>query len=348
MHVLLSESLLLSDLPGNGTLLMTATPAMLLTSLLAEESPLHHVVDHPLWHWSDGSEGFIGNHIILMLITAAIMLLVFPKITRRYRSGELIPTGTRNFFEAILIYVREDIARPVLAEETNRFTPFLWTLFFFILINNVLGLLPLETITGLGGLWHGIGGTATGNIYVTGALAIVSFIVIQISGIRANGLANYLKHFTGGAPLIVAPIMIPIEIIGMFVKPFALMIRLFANMVAGHVLLAVLIGFVGTAFIAASGEIRWGMGIGIGIISVLGSVAIMCLELFTAFLQSYLFTFLTALFIGQLVIHDESHGEHDESAHAHHGKDDMVLGGGDLTDHSIPDEIKQAGTHMAG
>jgi F-type H+-transporting ATPase subunit a len=327
---------------------MAATLAMLLPTTIAAENPLEHVVDHPLWHWADGTPGFIGNHIIMLLITAAIMLLIFPRITRRYRSGELVPTGTRNFFEAILIYVREDIARPVLAEATDRFTPLLWTLFFFVLINNVLGLIPLQTITGLGGVWHGIGGTATGNIYVTGALALISFVVIQIAGIKANGLANYLKHFTGGAPLFIAPIMIPVEIIGMFVKPFALMIRLFANMVAGHVLLAVLTGFVATAFVAANGEIRWGMGIGIGIISVIGSVAIMCLELFTAFLQAYLFTFLTALFVGLLVVHDESHHDHDESAHAHHGKDDMVLGGGDLADHSLPDNLKQAGTHMGG
>src|SRR5262249_12406686 len=134
------------------------------------------------------------------------------------------------------------------------------------------------------------------------------------------------------------PIMVIVEIIGTLVKPFALMIRLFANMVAGHVLLAVLIGFVATAY-AALGFLG---ALGIGAITVLGSTAIMCLELFVAFLQAYLFTFLTALFIGLLVVHDEDHGEHDESKHVHHGKDDMSLGSGDLTDHSLPEEIRHA------
>ncbi|HEX8914989.1 MAG TPA: F0F1 ATP synthase subunit A [Humisphaera sp.] len=304
--------------------------------ILAASDPLEHVVDRPLWHG-----GYITNHMLMMVIAAALMLLIFPKITKRYRSGELVPTGTRNFLEAIIVYVREDIARPVLAEHTDRFMPFLWTLFFFILFNNLLGLIPLETITGVV-LPHGIGGTATGNIYVTGALALVSFVVTQAAGIRANGLVNYLKHFTAGAPLYMAPILIPVEIIGMIVKPVALMIRLFANMVAGHILLAVLISFVGAAY-AALGV---GGGIGVGIASVVGATAIMVLEVFVAFLQAYLFTFLTSLFIGQLVVHE--HEDHDEHAHAHHGADDMSLGGGDMIDHSIPDAQRQAGAHMAG
>jgi F-type H+-transporting ATPase subunit a len=104
----------------------------------------------------------------------------------------------------------------------------------------------------------------------------------------------------------------------------------------------VLIGFVSLAAVGKSGEINWGMGIGIGLISIAGATAIMCLEVFVAFLQAYLFTFLTALFIGQLVTHDEAHGEHDESQHAHHGRNDMALGGGDMTDHSLPEEIRHA------
>jgi F-type H+-transporting ATPase subunit a len=311
---------------------MTGTLSMPLPSLIASDDPLNHVVDHPLWHGA-----LITNHMLMMVIVGGLMLLIFPRITRRYRSGELVPTGTRNFFEALLIYVREDVARPVLAEATNKYTPFLWTLFFFILFNNLVGLLPIETITGLV-LPHGIGGTATGNVYVTGALALVSFVVTQVSGVRANGVKGYLKHFLAGAPIYMAPIMVLVEIIGTFVKPFALMIRLFANMVAGHVLLAVLIGFVALAY----AKLGVGGAVGIGLVSVLGATAIMCLELFVAFLQAYLFTFLTALFIGQLVIHDEAHGEHDESEHAHHGSGDMALGGGDMTDHSLPEEIRHA------
>jgi F-type H+-transporting ATPase subunit a len=316
---------------------MIATLLTPILTLAAGDSPLHHVVDRPLGGGHMTPHTLITNHMVLLVISAALMLLIFPRLTRRYRSGELVPTGTRNFFEAIIIYVREDLARPVLAENTDRFMGYLWTLFFFILFNNLLGLLPLDVVTG--GI---IGGSATGNIYVTGALAIISFIVIQIAGIRSNGLVNYLKHFTGGAPIYMAPILIPVEIIGIFVKPFALMIRLFANMVAGHVLLAVLIGFVGLAYV----KLGTGGAVGVGIVSIAGATAIMCLEVFVAFLQAYLFTFLTALFIGQLVVHE--HDEHDEHAHAHHGRDDMSLGAGDMIDHSLPDDMRQAGAHMAG
>jgi F-type H+-transporting ATPase subunit a len=329
---------------------MTATPLDQLIAaapLAAADNPLNHVVDHAIVGW-------FTNHMLMLFVSAGIMLLIFPKITRRYRSGELVPTGTRNFFEAMLIYVRDDVARPVLAEKADRFMPLLWTMFFFILINNLLGLLPIEPITGgiartlfgdydsHGHPRHGIGGTATGNIYVTAALALVSFVVTQASGIRANGLANYLKHFTAGAPLYMAPILVPVEIIGLFVKPFALAIRLFANMVAGHVLLAVLIGFVGLAYV----KVGAGGATGVGVIVVAGATAIMCLELFVAFLQAYLFTFLTALFIGQLIVHE--HEDHDEHEHVHHGKDDISLGAGDMIGHNLPDAPRQAGAHMAG
>lgn len=321
-----------------------------MTAILAagdKPDPLSHVVDHPILG------EYFTNHMLMLLVTAGIMLLVFPRVTRRYRSGELVPTGTRNMFEAVLVYVREDLARPVLAEHTDRFLPLVWTMFFFVLINNLLGLLPIETLTGplVRGMFgdtdahghprHGIGGTATGNIYVTGALALVSFVVTQAAGIRANGLKNYLKHFTAGAPLYVAPILVPVEIMGMFVKPFALAIRLFANMVAGHVLLAVLISFVAAAYSFGAGAM-----VGIGVVAVLGATAVMCLELFVAFLQAYLFTFLTALFIGQLVVHE--HGDHDDHAHAHHGKDDMSLGAGDMVDHAVPDGQRHAAAQLAG
>ena len=317
------------------------TTLLALSPVLAADDPLNHVVDHPI-------VGMFTNHMLMLLVTGALMLLIFPRITRRYRSGELVPTGTRNFFEAILVYVREDIARPVLAEHTDQFIKFLWTLFFFILINNLLGMLPIETLTGpiMRGLFgehtasghhrHGLGGTATANIFVTGALALVSFAVIHIAGIRANGIVNYLKHFTAGAPWYMWLILIPVEIIGMAVKPIALMIRLFANMSAGHILLAVLIGFVAKAY----DGLGTGGAIGVGIPSIIGATAISCLEVFVAFLQAYLFTFLTALFIGQLVVHDHEHEAHDEHDHAHHGKEAGAWEAGDMTDHSLPEQVR--------
>lgn len=310
----------------------------IVSAMLAASNPISHVVDYVRFQ----NESFaLTNHMIMMAIAAALMLLIFLPMSRRYRTGELVPTGTRNLFEAMLVYVRDDVARPVLAEHTDKFIAFLWTLFFFILFNNLLGLLPLDVITGFA-MPHGIGGTPTANIYVTGALALVSFLVIQIAGIRANGVVNYLKHFTAGAPIYMVPILVPVEIIGMFVKPVALMIRLFANMTAGHILLAVLIGFVAQAWTALGP----GGGLLIAIPAVLGSVAIMCLEVFVAFLQAYLFTFLTSLFIGQLVVHE--HEEHNEHEHAHHDEAHENVGSGDLTSHKLPDEARQAGAHMAG
>jgi F-type H+-transporting ATPase subunit a len=314
---------------------------------LAGSNPLEHVIDHPIIK-TDSGWYIVTNHMVMMIISALLMLLIFPLITRRYRSGEMVPTGTRNFFEAILMFLRDDVAKPVLGDETDRFMPFLWTMFFFILFNNLLGLLPLEPITGpivkaISGNEnaHAIYGTATANIYVTATLAMVSWFVIQISGIKANGLKTYCAHFLGGAPIYMAPVMIPVEIMGMFVKPVALAIRLFANMTAGHILLAVLAGFTASAAALGTGAL-----IGIGIPVVLGSVAIMCLELFVAFLQAYIFTFLTSLFIGQLVVHEH---EHHEGEGGHHDESHESIGGGDLTDYEkLPDAARQAGAHMAG
>lgn len=309
---------------------------------LAQANPLEHVLDKPIFTFRGW--WLISNNIVGLVISGALMLLIFPKITRAYRRGEHVPNGTRNLFEAVLVYIREEIARPILGDETDRFIPFLWTLFFFILFNNLLGLLPLDPLTG----WalrplhlHPFGGTATANVWVTGALAIVAFVFWQVNGIRANGLVTYLKHFTGGAPLYMAPLMVPLEFLGMFIKPFALAIRLFANMVAGHTVLAVLLMFTTMAF-GAGALFGWT----ISIIVVLGSVFMMCLELFVAFLQTYIFVFLTAMFLGQLVVHEHKHQEHEGGTH---DETHSAIGGGDLTDYAeIPDAPRQMGSHMAG
>ena len=327
----------------------------------AGENPLdhvlEHVVDHPILttgesHSPNDGWWFLTNHMVMMLVAAALMLLIFPRITRRYRSGEFVPTGTRNFFEAILLYVRNDIAKPVLGDHTDRFMPFLWTLFFFILFMNLLGLIPFDLITtpivrlvtGDPDA-HGLYGTATANPYVTAVLALFSFVMIHYHGIRANGLGTYLKHFLGGAPWYMAPVMIPVEIIGMLVKPFALFLRLAANMTAGHILLAVLLAF---PAVAAIGARDYGSAVLIGIPSVIGAVAIMCMELFVALLQAYLFAFLTALFIAQMVVHEhDDHEEHGE--HGYHDEAHEVVGSGNLGDFAkLPDDARQAGTHAAG
>ena len=303
---------------------MTPAAGALPPSLLAAANPLDHVVDWPVVK-TDGGLWLLTNHMVMMLIAAGLMLLIFPAITKRYRDGEFVPTGSRNFFEAILLYLRNDVAKPVLGDKTDRYMPYLWTLFFFILFCNLLGLLPIDLLTGkllhLGHHGHGIFGTATSNFWVTATLALISFVVIQYSGLRTHGFGGWSKHFLGGAPLYLAPIMIPVEILGMLVKPFSLAVRLAANMTAGHILLAVIISFVAMAT-AAMGAIGGGA---VGIVSVLAAVAIMMLELFVAVLQAYLFVFLTTLFIGQMATHhdhvdDHGHGHGDGHGHGHgHG-----------------------------
>jgi F-type H+-transporting ATPase subunit a len=290
---------------------MTTLPA-LAAAPLAAANPLDHVVDWPIW--TAGKWWILTNHMVMMLIAAGLMLLIFPAMTRRYRDGEHVPTGTRNFFEAILVFIRNDVVKPILGDKTDRYIQYLWTLFFFILFCNVLGLLPIDLFTGkllrLGHHGHGIFGTPTSNFWVTATLALISFAVIQYSGIKANGLGGWAKHFLGGAPLFLAPIMVVVEFLGMLVKPFSLAVRLAANMTAGHILLAVIISFAAMAT-AAIGVVG---GLAVGAVSVVGAVAIMCLELFVALLQAYLFVFLTTLFIGQMITHHDEH-EHEHDPH---------------------------------
>ena len=318
---------------------MTAIASQL-PLVLAADDPLLHIKDH--WHTINGVP-FVSNHIIMMLIAAAIMLAVFVPLAKRYREGkEVVPGRRANFFEAILLYMRDEVIRPVLGHATDTYIPLLWTLFFFILFNNLIGLLPLEPLQR--GIFHAMGldlypvyGTATANIYVTGALALVAFVVIQFAGIKANGLGGYLHHFLGGAPWYMAPIIVPVELMGMVIKPAALAIRLMANMTGGHLLLAILVILAVGAF--ESVGVAGGVGVSIGVI--VGSVAIMVLELFVAFLQAYIFTFLTALFIGLLVVHEE-HDEHED-----HGEDHALSSDLDDVRH-LPENGVAAGAHMAG
>jgi F-type H+-transporting ATPase subunit a len=238
-------------------------------------------------------------------------MLFLPLSVRKRRGtdpvGSLVPAGPANMIEAICEYLREEIARPNLGEHTDRFIKYIWTVFFFILTMNLLGLLPIGPVAGLLGSRH-LGGTATGNVWVTGAMAVLTLIMMVVNGIRFGG-RHYFAHFCPG-PLWLAPLLIPVEIVGLFARIFALTVRLFANMVAGHVLLAVLLSFILGAGTAAGA----GAGVGVAIPSVLGSVAINVLEIFVAFLQAFIFTFLTTLFIGQSVVfHHDDHGHHGEA-----------------------------------
>jgi len=288
-------------------------------SILAAGSPLDHVVQHPLVTTDaptvfpftpHGEITLLSDQIVMMIVAGLLLVLFLPGLVTKRRGddevGSLIPSGFANFMEAICQYLRKEVAEPALEHHTDRFIKYIWSAFFFVLTINLLGLLPIGAITPLFGT-H-IGGTATGNIFVTAALALLTMGMMIVNGLRLGG-KDYLAHFCPG-PIWLAPLLVPVELIGLVAKIFALAVRLFANMMAGHILLAVLVGFIlsaGTALGAAG-------GLAVAVPAVLGAVAITMLEIFVAFLQAFIFTFLTTLFIGMSVL--VHHDEHEE-AHAH-------------------------------
>jgi len=290
--------------------------------ILAEGSPLDHVVQWPYVTWNGYT--LFSNHIAMQILAALILVLLVPRFARLRRTpdtiGDLTPRGFGNFIETLCAYLREQVARPILGAHTDRFVPYVWSAFFYVLTVNLLGLLPLEPVTrgAVRGIFpeahHGIGGSATGSLFVTGTLAVCTLFMVIVNGLRYGGKA-YLAHFCPG-PLWLAPLLIPVEVIGLGAKIFALAVRLFANMVAGHVLLAVLLGFISQAYVG----LGLAGGVIVGALVVASSVAFNMLELFVAFLQAFIFTFLTTLFIGQAVNvhhHDEHHEEHEELGHSH-------------------------------
>lgn len=290
---------------------------MLAFAMLAE-SPLEHIVRHPMIQ-RPANLGFLSpggkitvldSHIVMTMLAALVLLLFLPLWSRKRRGtgpvDSLVPTGAGNAIEAICQYLREEVARPNLGEYTDRFIKFIWSVFFFVLMMNLLGLLPINSVRIFGAP---IGGAATGNVWVTASMALITLGMVVFNGLRLGG-REFLAHFNPG-PWWLAPLLIPLEIVGLFARIFALTVRLFANMVAGHVLLAVLVSFI---FSAAAKGIATGLGVAVPV--VLGAVAINLLEIFVAFLQAYIFAFLTTLFIGQsIVFHHDDH--HAEGAQAH-------------------------------
>jgi F-type H+-transporting ATPase subunit a len=253
----------------------------------------------------------LTKFMILQLIAAGLILLIYIPLARRIASGAL-PTGRFwNFFEALLVFVRDEIARPNLDQPAHEgehhddhghhqehtadsYVPFLWTLFLFVLFCNLLGMLPMM-------------GSPTASIWVTGALAMISFVVIHASAIRKHGFTGYLfglwpKLDIPFAGVLIGGLIWGLELLGMVIKAFVLAVRLFANMFAGHMVLAYIIFLIYLAGNLAGLGLLWG---GVTIVSVLAVVALSLLELFVAFLQAYVFTFLTALFLGMSL-----HGEH--------------------------------------
>jgi F-type H+-transporting ATPase subunit a len=286
-----------------------------MTLLLASGNPLTHVVQHPYLE-VDGVT-LLSNQIVMMILAAVLLVVLLPRTLRPRAEGDevarLTPRGWYNFIESICHYLRKEVAEPALGPHADRFIKYIWSVFFFILVVNLLGMIPFDAAayfaTGLRP--HHIGGTATGNIWTTGTLALCTLVMMVVNGLRLGGVA-YLAHFCPG-PIYMAPLMIPVELIGLIAKIFALAVRLFANMMAGHILLAVLIGFTTSAFAAGAG-----MGIFVTIFVIIGSIAINFLEIFVAFLQAFIFTFLTTLFIGMSVnVHHDEHGHEEAHATAH-------------------------------
>ncbi len=275
-------------------LLPAAMPSFAGCVLAAGDDPLGHVLPHTFFTFGEYT---VTNHIVMLIVSALLLAIFVPIFARK---DALVPKGFRNFLEAILMFLREEVARPALGSATDKFMPFLWTMFFLILTANLLGMIPLGMMAApIDAHLQHIGGTATGNLAITAGLALCAFVVIHGSGMRAQGVGKYWNNFFfGHAPMALAPLMIPLEIIGALVKPFSLAVRLFANMTAGHIVLAMLVIF------AVKGAAMGGAGYGITLTAILGGVAIGLLELFVAFLQAYIFTFLTTLFIGA-AIHPE-------------------------------------------
>lgn len=229
------------------------------------------------------------KHVVFLVLAAILCLAVFIPIGRlmRRKYEDRAPSGFANAIEAMVLYFRDEIVRRNIGHGADAYTGYILTLFFFILFMNLLGLVPF-------------GATATGNFMVTGALALVTFVVTEVSGMRALGAQGYMgtifyapqgMHPIGRAIMML--ILTPVEFIGKLAKPFALMVRLFANMMAGHTLVLSLLGLI--FIFAGGGAVLTG---GVTVASVGMVSGFMLLEVFVAFLQAYIFAMLTAVFIG--------------------------------------------------
>jgi F-type H+-transporting ATPase subunit a len=232
----------------------------------------------------------ITKFMILEVAVAMIIFVVFVVLAKGLRNRGTARGRLWNMLEVFLLFIRDEIARPCIGRhDADRFVPFLWTMFLFVLGCNLMGMIP----------WMG---SPTGALATTGALAFITFSVVVGAGMKQLGAVGFWKaqvpHMDLPGPI--APIMnvfiFFIEVFGLCVKHAVLAVRLLANMMAGHVVLAVIIAFIGAS--ATAGAAVWG---GVAIASVLGATAISMLELFVAFLQAYIFTFLSALFIGAAV-----------------------------------------------
>jgi F-type H+-transporting ATPase subunit a len=294
--------------------------------------------------------------MVTMVATAILLVFLLHRAARSIATGPE-SMGHRRFvsrsafggvIEVMVLYLRDQMLEPVMgARLTRKYLPFLLSMFFFILALNIVGLIPFvevqEFIHAIRGEGFSIGenqtlaifgGAATASISVTGGMAIISFVLIQLQGFRELGVKGWLEHLCGGHDLICgSPLLYPIvllvfvvEFFGLFVKPSALAIRLFANMVAGHILLIVFTSF---GALAAKAGLGWFGVSAVTVVSAVGGMLITLLEVFVALLQAFVFMFLTAVFISLMAHEDHGHEDaHDSTSNASaHGQDGAAAHG---------------------
>jgi F-type H+-transporting ATPase subunit a len=236
----------------------------------------------------------LTRNVVQMMLALLLLVWVLLAVAKRYKEqgAGKAPKGMQNLMEVLITFIRDEIGKPNLGHKYGKYMPYLLTVFFFILINNLVALIP---------------GTAnvTGNIAFTLVLGVISFIVIMFSTNK-----YYWGHiFNPPVPLGVKPIMVPVEILGIFTKPFALIIRLFANMIAGHIIIICLI-----SLIFIFGNLSSGVGWGFSPVSIAFTVFIYFIEILVAFIQAYIFANLTAVFIGQAFETHHHPGDHQPNA----------------------------------
>ncbi|MCW3074181.1 MAG: synthase subunit [Flaviaesturariibacter sp.] len=235
----------------------------------------------------------LTRNVVQMLIALTVLVVIMLGVAKKYRQGQGIttaPRGMQNAVEPVITFIRDEVAKPNIGHGYKKFMPLLLTIFFFILINNIFGLIPGSA-------------NVTGNIAFTAVLGVISALVINFSGNK-----HYWGHiFNPPVPFGIKFIMVPVEILSIITKPFALIIRLFANMLAGHIIIICLI-----SLIFIFGSLSKGAGWGFAPISIAFAVFIFVIEVLVAFIQAFIFTNLTAVFIGQAT---EDHHQHEGDAH---------------------------------
>jgi F-type H+-transporting ATPase subunit a len=325
--------------------------------LIAAADPMEHAVPHALhdgWLFRMpfpffGQEApffgvhggyydfYITNHLMMTLVAAVLLLLTAWFASGRVRVGSeqgLARYQTKGrisqLFEMVCTFIRDEVAKPNLGSLTDKYIFYIWTVFFFVLFANILGVIPfgamLEMLTGNAHFSHW-GGSATGNISLTLMLAMLSLIAVIYIGIKETGAKAFFNHFNPIGWDMQSPFMLGIgvmlyvlEWMSLLIKSFVLAMRLFGTMMAGHLVLAAFVGLI----LAAREGAGLGASFAVGVPVVLICTALTLLELFICMLQAFIFTFLTVLFISATAVHEHDEHEHshgDESAHAiHHGK----------------------------